>query len=35
MKALHKRADDAALASIREEARALCSRFPLYEEYLH
>ncbi|MEW5996919.1 MAG: serine hydroxymethyltransferase [Candidatus Micrarchaeota archaeon] len=35
MKALHRRADDAALASVKEEAKALCSRHPVYKEYLH
>lgn len=35
LKALGKRADDAALASIREEVRALCSRYPIYERYMH
>lgn len=35
MKALHKRTEDAALASIREEVKSLCSKHPVYKEYLH
>jgi glycine hydroxymethyltransferase len=35
MKGLHKRTDDAALASIREEVKSLCSKYPVYREYTH
>ncbi len=35
MKALGKRAEEAALASIKDEVKALCSKYPIYEDYIH